>query len=162
MSKLIFGNATIAAKRAGPITYLTATGSVKEDGETYDFFQLPFFIFPPQWAFLVKGPGTSDRKAGDSFSYTELIPYPADVDRISVQTETGTEIIAIEDMPFNVVPYADGEEGAVGQFSVFNRLGTAEYLIAKDDAILPGVYRKVFGPASYADCEAYVAEHAGK
>lgn len=162
MSKLIFGNATISAKRAGPITYLIANGAVKEDGETYDFFQLPFFIFPPQWAFLVKSSGTSDRNAGDTFTYVELIRYPADVNHISVQTETGTEIIKIEEIPFDVVPYANGEEGVVGEFCVFNRIGTAEYMIAKDDVILPGVYRKVVGPAPYAECEAYVAEHSGK
>lgn len=162
MTKLTFGNATISAKRAGPITYLEATGSCKEAGETYDFLQLPFFIFPPRWGFMIKSVGSSHLKAGDSFTYSEFVPYPRDVDFVVVQTETGLQHVKIEEVPFNLVPYKGEGTTVVGEFSVFNRINTTEYLIAKDDAILPAIYRKVFGPASYDDCEKYVKDHEGK
>ena len=162
MTKLTFGNATISAKRAGPITYLEAKGTSKEAGETYDFLQLPFFIYPPRWGFMIKSIGTSPLKAGESFSYSELIPYPHDVDFVAVQTETGIHHVTIEKVPFDLVPYKGNGNTVVGEFSVFNRINTAEYLIAKDDAILPAIYRKVFGPASYDECEKYVKDHEGK
>ncbi|WP_211380741.1 hypothetical protein [Agrobacterium tumefaciens] len=162
MLKLLIGNATISAKRAGPITYLTATGVSKNDGETYDFLQLPFFIYPPQWGFFIKGVGSSTLKKGDSFSYTELIQYPPDVDFVHVKTERGAELVKIENVSLDFVPYAEGEKGTIGTFSVFNRIGTAEYMIAKSDAILPAIYTKVFGPATYEECEKYMKDHAGK
>ncbi|MFK0207713.1 hypothetical protein [Agrobacterium sp. NPDC090283] len=161
MLKLEFGKATISAKRAGPITYLMATGVCKDDGETYDFLQLPFFIYPPQWGFFVKI-GGSTLKKDDSFSYTELIQYPPNVDFVHVKTESGSELVKIENVSLNFIPYAESETGIVGMFSVFNRIGTMEYMIAKADAILPAIYKHVFGPAAYEECEKYMKDHTGK
>lgn len=161
MLKLVFGKATISAKRAGPITYLTATGICKTDGETHDFRQLPFFIYPPQWGFFVNV-GGSTLKVSDSFSYTELIQYPPDVDFVHVKTEGGSELVKIENVSIDFTPYGEGETGIVGAFSVFNRIGTTEYIIAKADAILPAIYKHVFGPATYGECEKYMKDHANK
>ncbi|MEI9915289.1 MAG: hypothetical protein WDN29_05125 [Methylovirgula sp.] len=46
------------------------------------------------------------------------------------------------------------------EFDVYQQIATSHFLIAKDGDLVPAIYVRVFGPDTYARCQAYILEHS--
>lgn len=161
MAKKQLGRARYHAYRLLGMTYLTATGETSHLNDKFDFEQLPFRIFPPIFAFYVITPDIG-LPTTRPFSYQESIIYPASVKIIRVQDADGMHEVPIAEVvpPIDVAGMAMAVDGNADH-CVFSWIGVNRLLIAKCDATLPAVYTRVFGPASLADCEKYVANNGG-
>ena len=77
---------------------------------------------------------------------------------ISIADKNGVHAVDILEKP------ATGSNRTVtdptaSDFVVYRQLNTDRYLIAKSDAVVIEIYYKVFGPDTYANCQAYVVAH---
>ncbi|WP_137044601.1 hypothetical protein [Pseudolabrys sp. FHR47] len=161
MAKKELGRARYHAYRLLGVTYLIATGETSHLNDKFDFEQLPFRIFPPMFAFYVITPDIG-LPATKPFSYQEAIIYPTSAKSIRIQDADGMHDVPIAEVvpPIDVTRMAMAVDGPAN-YCVFSWIGINRLLIAKCDATLPTVYIRVFGPASLADCEKYVADNGG-
>lgn len=158
MASKVLGRASYKAFRLFGVTHLVAVGETPNLNDKVDFEQLPFRIFPPMFGFYFihadfRLPATKP------FVHEERIMYPAGVNSIRIQDTDGIHNVPIAD----VVSVEKIERIAASDvgYCVFSWIGINTLLISKCDAILPAVYTRVFGPATYEACESYVREHGG-
>ena len=68
----------------------------------------------------------------------------------------------LETFPFEATDKRSGLMGAK-DFIAYQQIGVpTNCMIAPDGAMVPMIYSKGFGPASYADCEDWIAKNCGK
>src|SRR6202030_1733141 len=94
------------------------------------------------------------------FEIEKALPnYPAKAKFVSIADKSGLHAIDIREKADSHPPLqiADPNEA---NFNVYQQIDTTHYLIAKANAPVLAVYTKVFGPASYAECQAYLASHS--
>jgi hypothetical protein len=162
MPTTIPGRASYKAYRLFGLVTLVATGETPNFNDKVDIVQLPFRRFPPIYG-LVFIQQDIRLPAMRPFVYEERIVYPEGFPAISVHDADGPHEVPIADVqipPMAMAASAEAESGA--GFCVFNWLGRPDLLIAPCDALLPAVYRRVYGPATMADCERYVAQNGGR
>jgi hypothetical protein len=159
MTSRVLGKAEYQAHRTGRLVTVTATGEFPNFNDKADFEQLPFRIFPPEYGFYfihqdIRIPTVKP------FCYSEVIAFPTNAPFIIIVDADGSHNIPLKEIqieePVKEEP-AKSEKG----FCVFQNINGSSLSIAKCDVILPAIYRKVFGPASYQECEKYVSDNRG-
>lgn len=155
-----FGEGIFSAYRQDGVVHLQASGSKPTPQTRVTIEQLPFFIFPPQYGLMFETQGITNPLVVP-FDIERALPnYPPDVKFVFVVDKNGTHSIDIVERPAsgnrNIVP----SDPAAASFVVYQQIGTDRYMIAKSDAIVPAIYIRVFGPDTYANCQAYVAAHS--
>lgn len=139
---------------------MTATGEFPNFNDKADFDQLPFRIFPPQYGFYFIHQDINI-PAIKPFCYSEVIVFPTNASSITIVDTDGPHQTPLEEIQIEE-PVKDEPAKSEQGFCVFQIIGRTELLIAKCDAILPAIYKRVFGPASYEECEKYLGDHQGK
>jgi hypothetical protein len=155
------GRAKYRAYRMFGIVHLVAQGETPAWNDKVDFEQLPFRIFPPMYGFYFVHQGNSIQ-IPRPFVYEEPILFPAGAHVVKIQDANGFHEVQIADVvPVDSAFSAEAADSG-NNYCVFLLIGTNIMMIAKCDAILPAVYTKVFGPASHADCEKYIAANGDR
>ena len=162
MGKLTLANAALSVLRiSGNSIYLTATGICREDGERFVFLPIPLFLDPPAWGLFVECHEHSPRGAGDEFVYSQMIAFCMTAREIRIETQSGTKLVQIEKAAPGFRPYDEGPAEGALLFEVFERHGSEGMVIARANAALPDVFRKVFGPAEQDMCERFIERKRG-
>ncbi len=160
MTRRDFGRGNYKAYRLLGVTHLVATGELPNLNMKADFEQLPFRIFPPMFGFYFVTPEITLPMLRP-FVHEEPILYPRAAHTVRIQDADGYHDVPIAEV---IPPDFDVQTAAVeagANYCVFSWIGINSMMIAKCDAIVPGVYSKVFGPASYAECDRYVVDNGG-
>jgi len=160
MPKKEFGKAQYKAFRNGDLVKVIATGTVSGMNVKTDIEQLPFYIYPPMFGFYFIVPDIV-LPALRPFVYEEDVPFPKSAGGITILDVDGKHNIKIEE---SVTPVSQPTSPAPSDtgYCVFSWIGTDALKIAKCDAILPAVYSRVYGPASYGECEKHVKDNGGQ
>jgi len=159
MPTKVLGNAEYKAVRTGGVTRLIASGIAPNLNTKTDFEQLPFLIFPPMFAFYFIE-SEIVLPALRPFVYEEIIVFPQSANVVTIQDASGDHAVSIEEVAVPDIESITPSPDNAG-YCVFSWIGTNSLKIAKCDAILPAVYSRVFGPATYQECEMYVQENGG-
>jgi len=148
------GRAEYRAVRNGSVVKVIASGVVPGMNVKVDIEQLPFLILPPMFALYFIRPDVV-LPAVRPFVYEEDVVFPTTAESITINDADGRHRVAIEDGALAgespAVPSPD-DEG----YCVFSWIGTDQLKVARCDALLPAVYRRVFGPDTFAECQGYV------
>lgn len=161
MSKVL-GKATYSAYRENDIVHVTAEGEKPYLQTKVTIEQLPFLIYPPIYALYFETSGIASPVVVPFLVERAITGFPSSAKSISIEDATGHHTIPIETRAGPSVgmhTLALSEAAAIGNFCVFQQLGTARLLIAACDAMLPAIYTRVFGPAGHAECQQYVMAH---
>lgn len=159
MPTKVLGRATYKAIRSGGSTRLIAHGQTPNLNDKVDIEPLPFLIFPPWYGFYFIHQDIQ-LPAVKPFVYEEEIFVPASANSVQVQDAVGRHTVPIETIapphvPTEPAPTTPG-------FCVFALVaGGGPLLIAPCASILPAIYHRVFGPATYGECKDYVKKHGG-
>ncbi|MBR1219176.1 hypothetical protein JQ557_14325 [Bradyrhizobium sp. U87765 SZCCT0131] len=158
MSKTL-GAGIYTAYRQNGILHVKAVGW-KPTAQTKVYLeQLPFLIFPPQVALIFETEGITS-PVELPFETEKAFPgYPASAKVVTVVDRNGHHAIQIDERPATAAPLMIGNP-AEPRFVVYRQIGTDLYLIAPADAPVIAIYVRVFGPDTYAACQAYVAAHS--
>jgi hypothetical protein len=138
---------------------VTASGHKPTPQTKVTLEQLPFLIFPPRLGLMFETEGITNPMVVP-FDIEKAFPnYPPTAKFVSIADGSGLHAIDIHEKPDSHSPLkiADPAEAC---FVVYQQIGTAHYLIAKADDLVLAIYTKVFGPDSYANCQAYVVSHS--
>jgi uncharacterized protein YbdZ (MbtH family) len=156
----ILGEGIFSAYRQNGILYLSAIGQKPTPQTKVTIDQLPFLIFPPRFALMFETGGISTPVVVP-FDIERAFPgYPPSAKTVYVLDKNGMHGIDIIDIPATSTGIAI-DDPTTATYVVYRLLtNTGQYLIAKSDAIVPAIYTKVFGPDTYAACQAYVAAHS--
>ena len=144
----------------GGVVTLAAIGEFPNFNDKADFDQLPIEIFPPQFGFYFIHQDIT-LPAIKPFCYSEVIIFPISAKSITIIDADGRHVVDIEEICVQE-PTECKPTGSEKGFCVFAIIGGTQLLIAKCDSILPAIYTRVFGPATYAECEQYVGDNKGK
>jgi hypothetical protein len=157
MSQRVLGRAVYTAVRVEGLTTVIAAGKVSALNVKTDFEQLPFRIYPPMYGFYFVKPDIL-LPAERPFVYEEAIVFPISASHILIHDEDGRHEVPIisVDMPSNLKPQAP--DPSATDYCVFSWVGTNKVMIGRCNAPVLAVYARVFGPASYKECEQYAQE----
>lgn len=120
--------------------------------------QLPWRIFPPQFALFFDEPPIG-LPALKPFVVSAVFAYPKDRDSVTIIDAAGAHEIKIGGEINWLQMEAQADEG---QFIVYRQIGRSNCLIVPHDRIVPAIFARAFGPASQADCKAWAAQHCDK
>ncbi|MBR0968504.1 hypothetical protein JQ554_30500 [Bradyrhizobium diazoefficiens] len=158
MSK-VFGEGIYSAYRQDGILHVRATGLKPTAQTIVTIEELPFLIFPPRLGLFFETDGITNPVVLP-FDVERAFPnYPAHVTVVNIVDKNGVHTINIVEKPAAAASLLIADPAAA-QFVVYQQIGTDHYLIAKSDDVVLAIYYKVFGPDTYANCQAYVAAHA--
>ena len=160
MATRVLGKAAYQAHRTGGLVTLTATGQFPNFNDKADFDQLPFRIFPPQFGFYFIHQDIT-LPAIRPFCYSEVIIFPTTAPSITIVDADGPRDIQIEEIRMEEPVQEETAKSEQG-FCVFEVIGGTKLLIAKCDALLPAIYRRLFGPVAFSECEKYVSDHQNR
>ncbi|CAN5527130.1 hypothetical protein BH11PSE4_BH11PSE4_11980 [soil metagenome] len=159
MPNKTLGRATYKAYRLLGLVHLSAAGELANFNDKPDFEQLPFLIDPPMYAFYIVSADIG-LPAIRPFTYEETIAFPKAARSIRIQDAGG-----FHDVPIAEVVVPDFDAGAPSKdgnnFCVFRGPGINPLMVGPCGPDAPGLFERVFGPASFADCEKYAKEHGG-
>ena len=121
--------------------------------------QLPWRIYPPLFGLFFETPEVQ-LPAIRPFVVTGVFPYPKDVDKLTIIDAAGRHDIGI----LGAFPFAQVERELKERqdYVAYQQIGVANCMIAPADAMVPMIYSRAFGPASYTDCEAWIKKNCGK
>jgi hypothetical protein len=158
MAKKELGKAHYKAVRNGDVVKVIATGTVPAFNIKTDLEQLPFLIYPPIFAFYFVVPDITVPTLRP-FVYEEDVPFPKNANVITISDAAGQHAVQIESAgaPAQQSSPAPTDTG----YCVFSWIDIATLKIAKCEAVLPAVYTRVFGPATFGECEKYVKGNGG-
>jgi len=140
-----------ALRLADTAVLIMAVGEAPNFNTRVSLEQLPWRIFPPQFGLFFDTPEIQ-LPALRPFAVSAVFPYPKDVADLTIVDAAGRHKVAIlSAFPF---PAAEREKHLQGQkeFIAYQQIGVANCMIAPEDAMVPMIYTKAFGPASYAEC----------
>ncbi|WP_426422532.1 hypothetical protein [Bradyrhizobium genosp. A] len=158
MSK-VFGEGIYSAYRQNGILHVRATGLKPTAQTIVTLEELPFLIYPPRLGLMFETDGITSPVVLP-FDVERAFPnYPSSAQAVSIVDKNGVHTIDIVEKPATA-PSLLVADPTVAEFVVYQQIGTNHYLIAKSDDVVLAIYYKVFGPDTYANCQAYVAEHA--
>jgi hypothetical protein len=98
------GRATYRAARIGTTLLITATGDLPNLNQIADLRQLPFDVFPPQFAMLFYTPPIT-LPAIQHFRFTKQFGFPKDVPYAIVHDADGLHQVNIEDVKDDDLPF---------------------------------------------------------
>lgn len=153
------GSAEYKAFRAGDLVEIIATGMTSALNIKIDIEQLPFFIYPPMFGLYFLTPVVV-LPATHPFCYKERVPFPKSSKVITILDAEGKHGVEIQEVNVSETKSALPSVTDTG-FCVFSWIGIDKLQISNCDAILPSVYSRVFGPATFGECETYVNDNKG-
>jgi hypothetical protein len=157
MSK-VFGEGIYSAYRQYGILHVRATGLKPTAQTRVTIEELPFLIFPPRLGLMFETDGITNPVVLP-FDVEKAFPnYPSSTDVVSIVDKNGLHTIDLVEQPA-AGPSLLVSDPTTAEFVVYQQIGTNHYLIAKSDDVVLAIYFKVFGPDTYANCQAYVAAH---
>ncbi|WP_146232206.1 hypothetical protein [Pseudomonas mosselii] len=160
MAKKELGRAEYKARRFGDWVEIAAVGTTSAANIKVDIEQLPFFIYPPMFGFYFWVPDVL-LPAVTPFCRKEMFPFPASSKIITILDADGKHNVEIQEIHVPETQQALPAATDTG-FCVFSWIGTDTLQVSACDAVVPAVYARVFGPASFAACEAYVRDNGGR
>jgi hypothetical protein len=153
-----FGEGIYSAYRQDDVLHVMASGLEPTLQTKVTLEELPFLIFPPRLGLMFETAGITS-PATRPFEIEKAFPsYPASTKVVAIADKNGLHAIDIVEKPATVSPLIVADPAAAS-FVVYQQVGTEHYLIAKSDDFVPAIYLKVFGPDTYAHCQAYIAPH---
>lgn len=153
-----FGRATYSAHRVNGVLHIVATGNKPNLQTTVTIEQLPFFIFPPEFGLYFENPPIISPVVMPFHVESAFPSYPPDVGFVRVIDAAGSHDITI-DGSINISPPTNTDGS---NFYVVEQIGTFRIRIVPGDRILPQIFRRIYGPATYQQCEAFAAEHTAQ
>ena len=140
-----------SALRVGPIVLITAVGQTPNFNTQVTLEQLPWRIYPPLFGLFFETPAIQ-LPAIRPFAVSGVFPYPEKepdaAGRHDVRIATAFPFVPLE-------REVQGREDYVA----YQQIGVANCMIAPADAMVPMIYSRAFGPASYAACEAWIKKN---
>lgn len=147
----VFGEGIYTAYRQNGILHVQAKGMKPYAQTKVSLEELPFLIYPPQFALFFETDGIASPVELPFDIERAFSNYPR-VPAVHIADKNGGHSIHIEDK-------AATSSADVQAYAVYRQVGTDHYMIAKADAIVAAIYFKVFGPDTYENCYKYVQEH---
>ncbi len=149
-----------AARAPGfPLVVICAAGETPNLNTRVTIEQLPWRIFPPHFGLFFETPPIF-LPATRPFAVWHAAGYPVGVDEVMIIDANGRHVVKIEP---TLAPSPEGRDVNAGeQFLAYKQIGFPNCMIAPVDAMVPMIFARAFGPASYADCEAWIAQNCGK
>ena len=144
------------ALRVGPIVVITAVGQAPNFNTQVTVEQLPWRIYPPLFGLFFETPAIQ-LPAIRPFAVAGVFPYPEKETELTIFDAAGRHAIRVA----SAFPFEPLEREAAGRedFIAYQQIGVANCMIAPADAMVPMIYRRAFGPASYPACEAWIAKN---
>jgi hypothetical protein len=158
MSKVL-GEGIYSAYRQNGILHVRASGLKPTAQTKVTIEELPFLIYPPRLGLMFETDGITSPVVLPFDIERAITNYPPSAKVVNISDKNGLHMIDIVEQPATV-PTLLIPDPAATQFVVYQQLGSDRYLIAKSDALVLAIYVKVFGPDTYANCQAYVMAHA--
>jgi hypothetical protein len=155
MSKAL-GRASYSAYRQYGVLYIVAEGTKPNLQTKIVIEEQPIRIFPPQFALFFETPGIMSPMEMPFLVEKAFPAYPFSAKTVTILDAAGDHILSIEHRDAKTA----ARTGPTSSYCVFQQIFSDRYVIALCDAILPTIYRRVFGPASHQECEQYVASHS--
>ncbi len=153
-----YGVGTYKALRLTPSAILiVAFGHAPNLTTRVSLEQLPWRIFPPWFALFFDEPPIS-LPATRRFVEVKVFPYPKGQTTVTIIDAGGTHTVKIEDE----FDFARLSAPADGMFLVYQQLGRDNCIVVPEDALVPAIFARAFGPASEADCIAWATANCGK
>ena len=142
-----------------PAVLIGAVGQAPNLNTRVSIEQLPWRIYPPLFGLFFETPEIQ-LPAIRPFAVTGIFPFPKGVDKLTVIDAAGRHDIEILGaFPFVAV---EREMKERQDYIAYQQIGVANCMIAPADAMVPMIYSKAFGPASYPDCKAWIDRNCGK
>lgn len=121
--------------------------------------QLPWKIYPPHFGLFFEHPQIA-LPATRPFVVSSLFAYPADVGELTFIDANGRHVVKIgETVALSAAERRVNEEGA---FLAYKQIGFPNCMIAPVDAVVPMIFARAYGPDTYTNCEAWIAQNCGK
>ncbi|MDX2202558.1 MAG: hypothetical protein NW223_07400 [Hyphomicrobiaceae bacterium] len=157
MSKF-YGVGSYRAQRIAPtFIAIIATGTTPNLPTRVTVEQLPWRIYPPRFALFFEEPAITV-PATRPFVEAGFFLYPKDQDVVTVIDAAGSHAVDI----VGELALVEMQLAGSSTYAVYQQIGTTTCIVAPDDAILPAIYTRVYGPASEADCTAWAAANCGR
>ncbi len=154
-----FGEAIYTAYRQNGVLRVTATGHKPTLQTKVTFEQLPFLIFPPRLGLFFDTEGLTSPVV-TPFEIEKAFPhYPGKSSVVTITDKNGSHAIDIIERAPQADPLIISDPDQP-EFDVYQQIATSHFLIAKDGDLVPAIYVRVFGPDTYARCQAYILEHS--
>lgn len=119
--------------------------------------QLPWRIFPPWFALFFDEPPIS-LPATRPFLEAKVFPYPKGKDTVTIIDAGGVHTVGIVDE----FDFAKLSAPADGKFLVYQQLGRDNCIVVPEDALVPAIFARAFGPASESECVDWAKANCGK
>jgi hypothetical protein len=122
--------------------------------------QLPWRIYPPHFGLFFETPQIA-LPATRPFVVWQVAGYPPGLTEIVIVDANGRHVVqlakAIE------LRSATEQVNAEKAFLAYRQIGVPNNcMVAPFDAMVPMIFQRAYGPATYADCEAWIAQNCGK
>lgn len=149
-----------AMRLADTSVLIMAVGEAPNLNTIVTLEMLPWKIYPPQFGLFFETPQVS-LPATRPFIVWGTFPYPKREDALVVLDAAGRHTRQIlGTFPFEA---ADMRAAATDAYIAYQQIGVpSNCMIAPENAMVPMIYRRGFGPASYADCQDWIAKNCGK
>ena len=150
-----------AVRLAPTAVLIVAVGQAPNLNTQVSLEQLPWRIFPPQFGLFFDTPQIH-LPAMRPFVVPAVFPFPDGRNELTIFDAAGAHKIAILDaFPFSAMEKERHLPG-LKDFVAYQQLGVANCMIAPEGAMVPMIYSRAFGPASYAECEDWISKNCGK
>jgi hypothetical protein len=121
---------------------------------------LPWRIFPPHFGLFFETPQVG-LPATRPFLVWGIFPYPKGIDELVIVDAAGRHTVPI----LGAFPFAASERKLqeAPSFVAYRQIGVASNcMLAPADAMVPMIYSRAFGPATQAECQAWIDKNCGK
>jgi len=147
------------ARLTNAAVIIVAIGEAPNFNTRVTIEQLPWRIYPPHFGLFFETPEIA-LPATRPFVVWAVAGFPADIDELTIVDANGRHVVKIASaIRFQA---ADKDVNAEKAFLAYKQIGLPNCMIAPFDAMVPMIFTRAFGPATYADCEAWIAQNCGK
>ena len=148
-----------AARIHGAAVVIIAAGEAPYLNTRVTLEQLPWRIYPPHFGLFFETPEIA-LPAIRPFVVWAVVGFPADIDELTIIDANGRHVVKIA----GAIQFRSAKEdvNADKAFLAYRQIGFPNCMIAPFDAMVPMIFTRAFGPASYAECEAWIAQNCGK
>jgi hypothetical protein len=148
-----------AARIHGVVVAIIAIGQAPNLNTLVTIEQLPWRIYPPHFGLFFEQP-IIVLPTTRPFVVTALVGFPTDRDELTIIDANGRHVVKIGSvLEFRA---AKQDVNAEKAFIAYKQLGFPNCMIAPEDAMVPMIFARAFGPDTYAACEAWIAQNCGK
>jgi hypothetical protein len=148
-----------AARLTDAAVIVVATGETPNFNTRVTIEQLPWRIYPPHFGLFFETPEIA-LPAKRPFAVSAIVGFPGERNQLTIIDACGRHVLNIlAAIQFRA---AGKDANAEKDFCAYQQIGFPNCMIAPVDAMVPMIFTRAFGPASYADCEAWIAQNCSK